>query len=48
MDITPLSLYQNEKESLLSPGTRLKVISRKRAGNITEILVEEVGSVLDD
>ena len=26
MDITPLSLYQNEKESLLAPGTKLKVV----------------------
>lgn len=48
MDITPLSLYQNEKESLLAPGTKLKVISRKRVGSITEIVVEEVGSALDD
>jgi len=47
MDITPLSLYQNEKESLLAPGTMLKVISRKRVGKIAEIVVEEVGSALD-
>lgn len=48
MDITPLSLYQNEKESLLAPGTKLKVVSRKRVGSIAEIAVEEVGSALDD
>ena len=48
MDITPLSLYKNEKESLLAPGTKLKVISRKRVGSIAEIVVEEVGSALDD
>ena len=30
MDITPLSLYPSEKESLLAPGTQLKVKSRKR------------------
>jgi len=47
MDITPLSLYQNEKESLLAPGTKLKVVSRKRVGSIAEIVVEEVGSALD-
>ena len=46
IDITPLSIYTNEKESLLAPGTRLKVISRKRNGKIAEILVEEVGSAL--
>ena len=48
MDITPLSIYTNEKESLLAPGTKLKVLSRKRSGNITEIHCEEVGSALDD
>ena len=32
MDITPLSLYQNEKESLLAPGTKLKVCSGSGLG----------------
>ena len=31
MDITPLSVYPNEKESLLAPGTRLKVRGRTAA-----------------
>ena len=48
MDITPLSVYPNEKESLLAPGTRLKVLSRKKVGKVNEIHVEEVGSALDD
>ena len=48
MDITPLSVYPNEKESLLAPGTRLKVLSRTKKGKVNEIHVEEVGSALDD
>ena len=47
LDITPLSVYPNEKESLLAPGTRLKVISRKRVGNINEIHVEEVDTAVE-
>merc|ERR1711871_1243679 len=47
MDITPLSIYPSEKESLLAPGTKLKVIKRERKqeGKQTynEIHVEEVG-----
>ena len=46
MDVSALSLYSHEKESLLAPGTQLKVLSRKRNGNITEIHVEEVGRVV--
>jgi len=47
MDITPLSVYPNEKESLLAPGTRLKVISRKRNGSVNEIHVQEVDSAVE-
>ena len=46
MDITPLSLYPSEKESLLAPGTQLKVMSRKQVGNIAEIHCEEIGRLL--
>jgi len=47
IDITPLSVYPNEKESLLAPGTRLKVVSRKREGNVNELHVEEVDSAVE-
>ena len=47
MDITPLSIYANEKESLLAPGTQLKVATRKRVGKVAEIRLVEVGSALD-
>lgn len=40
MDISALSFYSHEKESLLAPGTQLEVISRKRNGKITEIHVK--------
>jgi hypothetical protein len=46
MDITPLSIYPHEKESLLAPGTQLKVKSRKRVGKVAEIHCEEVGRLL--
>lgn len=44
-DISGLSFYPHEQESLLSPGVKLRVLSRKRNGNVAEIEVEEV---LDD
>lgn len=47
IDISPLSFYAHEKESLLAPGTQLKVLSRKRVGKVAEIHVEEVASVLN-
>jgi PHP family Zn ribbon phosphoesterase len=47
MDITPLSVYPNEKESLLAPGTRLKVLSRKRTGSVNEIHVEEIETAVE-
>jgi hypothetical protein len=47
MDISALSFYSSEKESLLAPGTQLRVVSRKRVGKISEIHVEEVGRAFD-
>ena len=41
-DISSLSFYPHEAEALLLPGTRLRVLSRKRSGNVAEIEVEEV------
>eukprot|EP00808_Paulinella_micropora_P010448 g5899.t1 len=43
-DISKITFYSNEKESLLAPGTQLKVKSSKRNGKISEIRLEEVGS----
>jgi hypothetical protein len=42
-DISQITFYSNEKESLLAPGTQLKVKSMKRNGRVTEIALEEVG-----
>ena len=44
-DISLLSFFSHEKESLLKPGTKLRVLKRKRNGKVAEIEVEEV---LDD
>lgn len=41
-DVSSLSFYPHEAESLLRPGTRLRVLSRKRKGKVVEIEVEEV------
>lgn len=41
-DISQVTFYSNEKESLLSPGTQLKVKSNKMNGNVCEITLEEV------
>jgi len=48
LDIAPLSAYPKEKESLLAPGTKLRVLSRKREGKVTHIQLEEVGSAIED
>jgi len=45
-DISCISFYSNEKESLLAPGTELKVKSKTKKGKITEIHLEEVGRVV--
>lgn len=46
MDISALSFYSHEKESLLAPGTQLRVIERRRNGKISEIRVAEVGRLM--
>mmetsp|Transcript_160223 Transcript_160223/g.514042 ORF Transcript_160223/g.514042 Transcript_160223/m.514042 type:complete len:554 (-) Transcript_160223:323-1984(-) len=45
-DISAISFFGNEKESLLRPGTMLKVKSRTKKGNITDIVLEEIGSAI--
>jgi len=45
-DISQMSFFGNEKESLLAPGTELKVVSKKRNGNVAEIHLKEVGRVI--
>jgi len=47
VDVSAYSIYPSEKESLLPPGTMLKVLSRTRKGKVTHIEVEEVGTYLD-
>mmetsp|Transcript_23511 Transcript_23511/g.36839 ORF Transcript_23511/g.36839 Transcript_23511/m.36839 type:complete len:696 (+) Transcript_23511:42-2129(+) len=46
-DISAITFFGNEKENLLAPGTKLKVLSSERKGNVTEITLAEVGRVLD-
>merc|ERR1712100_437884 len=46
-DIAPLSMFANEKESLLAPGTQLEVISKKQNGNVAEIHLKEPVRVID-
>mmetsp|Transcript_27204 Transcript_27204/g.39853 ORF Transcript_27204/g.39853 Transcript_27204/m.39853 type:complete len:111 (-) Transcript_27204:2-334(-) len=41
-DVSSLSFYPHEQESLLKPGTKLRVLNRKRKGKVVEIEVEEV------
>jgi len=45
-DISCISFFSNEKESLLAPGTQLKVKCNKTKGKITEIELEEIGRVV--
>jgi|Transcript_52970 predicted DNA-binding WGR domain protein len=45
-DISEMSFFGSEKESLLAPGTQLKVLSKKRNGNVAEIKLKEVGRVI--
>lgn len=42
-DISEISFFSGEKESLLRPGTQLKVKSRAKKGGITNLVLEEVG-----
>mmetsp|Transcript_27856 Transcript_27856/g.76672 ORF Transcript_27856/g.76672 Transcript_27856/m.76672 type:complete len:201 (+) Transcript_27856:891-1493(+) len=41
-DISSMSFYPHERESLLSPGTKLRVLKRSKKGKVAEIEVEEV------
>jgi hypothetical protein len=43
VDVSSLSFYPHEQESLLLPGTQLQVISRERIGNVAHIHVREIG-----
>jgi predicted DNA-binding WGR domain protein len=45
-DISQVTFFAHEKESLLAPGTQLKVVSSKKVGKVTEIHMEEVGRCL--
>lgn len=45
-DISQMSFFGNEKESLLAPGTELKVLSKKRNGNVAEIHLKETNRVI--
>ena len=46
-DISEITFYGNEKESLLAPGTQLKVVNSVRKGKVSEISLEEVGRAVD-
>ena len=46
-DISAISFYGNEKESLLCPGTKLKVKKMEKKGGITYVTLEEVGRAID-
>ena len=41
-DVSAMSFYPHEQESLLRPGTKLRVLKRKINGTVVEIEVEEV------
>eukprot|EP00658_Telonema_sp_P-2_P038003 TRINITY_DN27322_c0_g2_i1.p1 TRINITY_DN27322_c0_g2~~TRINITY_DN27322_c0_g2_i1.p1 ORF type:complete len:149 (-),score=53.22 TRINITY_DN27322_c0_g2_i1:551-997(-) len=43
VDISEITFYANEKESLLLPGTQLLVKSVEKKGKVAEIHLEEVG-----
>eukprot|EP00927_Polykrikos_kofoidii_P026473 TRINITY_DN23554_c0_g1_i1.p1 TRINITY_DN23554_c0_g1~~TRINITY_DN23554_c0_g1_i1.p1 ORF type:complete len:899 (-),score=181.94 TRINITY_DN23554_c0_g1_i1:334-3030(-) len=45
-DISDLSFYANEAESILLPGTKLKVLSATKSGKKSEITLKEVGRVV--
>jgi len=45
-DISAISFFSNEKESLLRPGTKLKVESRTKKGSVCEIVLKEVGNAI--
>merc|ERR1712151_405584 len=46
-DISDITFFGNEKENLLAPGTKLKVLNSERKGKVTEISMVETGRVLE-
>lgn len=46
-DISQITLYSNEKESLLAPGTQLEVLSSEKKNGITFIHLREVGTLIN-
>jgi len=46
-DISEITLYSSEKESLLAPGTQLKVISSEKRDGIAYIHLQEVGTLIN-
>jgi len=46
-DISEVSFFANEAESILLPGTQLEVVSSKKAGNKSEIHLREVGRAVN-
>merc|ERR1719359_935061 len=42
-DISQVSFYANEAESILLPGTQLEVLASKKTGTKSEISLREVG-----
>jgi predicted DNA-binding WGR domain protein len=46
-DVDSLSVFKGEKESILPPGTKLKVSSRTIVKGITQISLDEVGRAID-
>jgi hypothetical protein len=46
-EISDLSFYQNEAESILLPGTQLEVVKSERKGKKSEIHLREVGRVVN-
>jgi len=47
VDISDLSFYLSEKESILAPGTRFEIVSCKRNGKKSFIHLKEIGRVID-
>ena len=45
-NISAVSFYSSESESILLPGTQLEVLSAKRVGKQAHIHLREVGRVL--
>jgi len=45
-DISQMSFFGSEKESLMAPGTQLKVLSKVQNGNVAEIRLKETGRLL--